>query len=147
MKKISKIIGITGGYGALGSQLIKNYKNKFDFRIYKKRIENEKSFKNWLSKNSDIEVLIHLAAIVSIVNTKKNPKKTLRINSNATIKIIKILDKAKLERFNYFLLASTSHVYKPSFYELKENSSRCPVTIYGKSKKKVEDFIFKDKKK
>ena len=78
MKKISKIIGITGGYGALGSQLIKNYKNKFDFRIYKKRIENEKSFKNWLSKNSDIEVLIHLAAIVSIVNTKKNPKKTTK---------------------------------------------------------------------
>ena len=73
MKKISKkIIGITGGNGALGSQLINNYKNKFDFRIYKKRIENEKSFKNWLNKNSDIEIFIHLAAIVSIIKTKHN---------------------------------------------------------------------------
>ncbi len=148
MKKISKkIIGITGGHGALGSQLIKNYKNKYDFRIYKKRIENEKNFKNWLSKNSDIEILIHLAAIVSIIKTKKDPKRTLKINSNATIKIIKTLNKAKLEKFNYFLLSSTSHVYKPSFYKLKENSSRSPITIYGKSKKKVEDFIFKNKKK
>ena len=148
MKKISKkIVGITGGNGALGSQLINNYKNKFDFRIYKKRIENEKSFKNWLNKNSDIEIFIHLAAIVSIIKTKHNPKKTLKINSNATIKIIKILDKAKLKRFNYFLLSSTSHVYKPSFYKLKEDSSRSPVTIYGKSKKKVEDFIFKNKRK
>ena len=147
MKKISKkIIGITGGNGALGSQLINNYKNKFDFRIYKKN-RKRKKFKNWLNKNSDIEIFIHLAAIVSIIKTKHNPKKTLKINSNATIKIIKILDKAKLKRFNYFLLSSTSHVYKPSFNELKENSARNPINIYGKSKKKVEDFIFKNKKK
>ena len=38
-------------------------------------------------------------------------------------------------------------MYKPSLKSLSEKSVRKPLTIYGKSKKKVEDFIFKNQKK
>ena len=148
MNRVSKkIIGITGAKGALGSQLIRKYKTKVSFRIYQNKIENKKKFKSWLSKNSDIQYFIHLASISSIGKSNINPKKTYKINSSATIDIIKILNKSKLINLNYFLFSSTSHVYKPSLKSLSENSIRKPSTIYGKSKKRVEDFIFKNHKK
>ena len=54
------------------------------------------------------------------------------------------MNKAKLKKLEYFLFSSSSHVYKPSLRSLSENSIRKPITIYGRSKKKVEDFIFKN---
>ena len=75
MNKVSKkIIGITGARGALGSQFINKYKNKFHFRIYKDKIEDKKKFYLWLKKNIDIEYFIHLAALSSIRETDKNQK-------------------------------------------------------------------------
>ena len=148
MNRVSKkIIGITGARGALGSHLIRKYKTKVSFRIYKNKIENKKNFKSWLSKNSDIQYFIHLAGISSIGKSNINSKKTYKVNSSATIDIIKILNKSKLINLNYFLFSSTSHVYKPSLKSLSESSIRKPSTIYGKSKKRVEDFIFKNHKK
>ena len=148
MNKVSKkIIGITGARGALGSQFINKYKNKFHFRIYKDKIEDKKKFYLWLKKNIDIEYFIHLAALSSIRETDKNPKKTYNINSLVSINIIKLLNKDKFIKLKYFLFSSSSHVYKPSFKQLSENSIRKPSSIYGRSKKKVEDFIFKNQKK
>jgi nucleoside-diphosphate-sugar epimerase len=148
LNKVSKkIIGITGAKGALGSQFIKKYKSKVIFRIYKDKIENKKKFKSWLQKNLDIQYFIHLAAISSIDKTNYNPAKTYKINSSAAISIIKILNKTNLKYFKYFLFSSSSHVYKTSLKALSENSIRKPLTVYGNSKKKVEDFIFKNFKK
>ena len=148
MNKVSKkIIGITGSNGALGSKFIKKYKAKFIFKIFKDRVENKKKFDTWIKKNSDIQVFIHLAAISSVRETNRNTKKTYKINSNASINIIKKLNKAKLPDLEYFLFSSSSHVYCPSNKSLSEKSTRKPSTIYGKSKKRVEDFIFKNKKK
>ncbi len=148
MNKVSKkIVGITGAKGALGSNFIKKYKTKFRFRIYKDRIENNSKFKTWVYKNQDIQYFIHFAAISSIKQANKNPKKTYKINSLAAINIIETLNKIKLPKLKYFLFSSSSHVYKPSFKNLSEKSTRKPLTVYGKSKKKVEDFIFKNQKK
>ena len=146
-KVFKKIIGITGANGALGSQFIKKNKTKYIFRIYKDKIENKKKFKSWLYKNLDIQQFVHFAAISSIERTNKNPEKTYKVNSSATIDIIKILNKAKLINFDYFLFSSSSHVYKPSFKALYDNLTREPSTVYGRSKKKVEDFILKNRKK
>ena len=148
MKKVSKkIVGITGSKGALGSQFIKKYKTKFTFKRYKGKIENKKKFETWLQKNLDIQYFVHLAAISSIIQSKKNPSKTYRVNTSSTIEIIKRLNKSKLKKIEYFLFSSSSHVYRPSLKSLSEKSVRKPSTIYGKSKKKVEDFILKNQKK
>ncbi len=148
MKKVSKkIIGITGSSGALGSHFIKLYKSKFDFRVFKHKVENKNEFKSWLKKNYDIEIFIHLAAISSIKETNRKKKETYDINTFATIYLIQELNKTKLKNFKYFLFSSSSHVYKPSFKKLSENSIRKPETVYGKSKKMVEDYIHKNHKK
>ncbi len=148
MNKVSKkIVGITGAKGALGSHFIKKYKTKFNFKIYKDRIENKNEFRSWVNKNRNIQYFVHFAAISSIRQTIKDPKKTYKINSLAAIDIIKILNNVKLTNLKYFLFSSSSHVYKPSLKSLSEKSVRKPLTIYGKSKKKVEDFIFKNQKR
>ena len=46
-----------------------------------------------------------------------------------------------------FLFVSSSHVYGFSKDKIKENKRRLPQNIYGASKKKVEDFIIRNKKR
>lgn len=148
MKKVSKkIIAITGSSGALGKEFVKKYKKKYKFICYKKKIENRTDFSNWLKKNSDIEIFLHFAAISTVNSSQQNIKKTFLVNSHATINMLKILNKFNLDKLKYFLFPSSSHVYKPSFSALSENSKRIPSNTYGKSKKKVEDFIIKNRKK
>ncbi len=148
MKRVfKKIAGITGSRGALGSELINKYKTHYDFRIYTKRIENISDLNTWINKNRDIEIFIHLAAISTINKSNKDKKKAFKINFESTKNIINLLKKVKLNNLKYFLFASSSHVYKPSFLKLSENSPKQPTTIYGKTKKKTEDFIFKNRKK
>ena len=148
MKKVSKkIIAITGSSGALGKEFIKKYKKNYKFVFYKKKIENKFDFSNWLKKNTNIDIFLHFAAISTIGSGQRDLKKTYLVNSEATINILKILNKFDLTKLKYFLFASSSHVYKPSFKALSENSKKIPFNTYGKSKKKVEDFIIKNRKK
>ena len=97
MKKVSKkIVAITGARGALGSEFIKKYKKNFSFRIYRDRIENKKKLNNWLNDNLDIQYFLHFAAITAVSKTKNNPKKTYKINSIASISLIKKLNQKKI---------------------------------------------------
>ena len=148
LKKVSKkIVAITGSNGALGKHFIKKYKSKYKFVIYNKKIEDVNNFEKWIKKNTNIEIFVHFAAITTINSSNKNSNYTFKVNTEASINILKILNKSNLTKFKYFLFASSSHVYKPSLKKLSEKSKRLPSTMYGKSKKKVEDFIFKSKKK
>lgn len=148
MKKVSKkIIAVTGSSGALGKEFIKQYKKKYKFILYKKKIENSTDFSNWLKKHTDIEIFLHFAAISTIKSSQQDAKRTYLVNSHATINMLKILNKFNLDNLKYFLFPSSSHVYKPSFKALSESSKRIPANTYGKSKKKVEDFVFKNRKK
>lgn len=147
MKKVYKqIVGITGASSVLGRFLIKQLKKKFIFKIYKDRIDNYSKFNKWLKHNKDIEIFVHLAAIASLINFKKNKKKSFLINTNSSIQLLKTLQCLELNNLKYFLYASTSHVYKPTFGKIKENSKKIPVNFYGQSKNKVENFIIKNRK-
>lgn len=147
MKKAYKqIVGITGSSGVLGSFFIKKFKKKFIFKKYNGRIENISELTKWLKRNRKIEIFLHFAALSSIAKSEKNKKKTFLINTNSTLQLLKILKKLKFNKLNYFLFASSSHVYKPSYNKIKENTKRIPANVYGKSKKKVEDFIIKNQK-
>lgn len=148
MKKVYKSkIGITGSSGVLGRFFIKNFKSKYLFKSYKGRLENFNDLKKWINKNSDIEILLHFGGIVSIKKADEDKKKTFLINSISSIKLLKLINNSKIKKLRYFLFASTSHVYKSSYNNLNENSLRLPKTVYGKSKKKVEDFIIKNRNK
>ncbi len=144
-KKFKKRIIITGGSGLLGSYFYKKYSKKFVIIKYPYRIENFKKLDNWI-ENKDFEYFIHFAAITK--NESKKFSKTLNlINVKSSINILKTLKKVKIKSFKYFLFISSSHVYGYSSKIIKENKLRKPKSPYGKSKKKVEDFIFRNRKK
>ena len=127
MKKVYReIVGITGASGILGKYFIKKYKNKFDFRIFKKRIEKNKDLEFLIKKNKDIKIFINMAAIASISEASKSPKKTYLVNSLSSIRLLKLLKKLNLSHLKYFLFLSSSHVYKPSFNPIAENFKKLP---------------------
>ncbi len=146
MKKVykEKII-ITGGNGLLGSYFFRKYKKKYKIIRYPHRIEYFTKFQKWLN-NKNFHYFIHFAAITKNESTKRRKNLNL-INVKSTINIIKSIDKKKIKNFKYFLFISSSHVYGNSSKATKENKKTLPNNPYGISKKKVEDFILKNKNK
>ena len=144
-KAYKEKVVITGGKGLLGSFFYKKYKKKYNIIRYPYRIEHFKKFKNWL-RNKNFQYFIHFAAITKNETPKKNESLNL-INVKSTINIIKSISKKKMKNFKYFLFISSSHVYGNSSKKIKENKKTTPINIYGLSKKKVEDFIFKNRNK
>ena len=103
MKKIS--IGITGSSGSLGKELLKLKKVKFV--KYKGDIRSKKNLKKWFDNNS-FDAILHLAAIVPIINVNSNKKKAFEVNYEGTKNIVNLSLKKKI---SWFFFASTSHVY------------------------------------
>ena len=120
-----KKIILTGGNGLLGSNFKKKFSNRFKIISYPYRIEDISKFKKWL-KFRKFDYFIHFASI-----TRNEEKKY----------------KNKIKIINFVLFISSSHVYGHSPKKIKENNKRNPINEYGKSKKNVEDFIFKNRKK
>ena len=63
----------------------------------------------------------------------------------SSINLIKSLNKHKIKNFSFFLFISSSHVYGYSKKKIKEDKIRKPINYYGLTKKKVEDYIFKNR--
>ena len=143
-KAYKEKVVITGGKGLLGSFFYKKYKKKYNIIRYPYRIEHFNKFKNWL-RNKNFQYFIHFAAITKN-ETQKNESINL-INVKSTINIIKSISKKKIKNFKYFLFISSSHVYGNSSKKIKENKKTTPYNPYGLSKKKVEDYIFKNRNK
>ena len=139
-----KKIIITGGNGMLGNHFYNMYKNAFIIIKYPNRIENFKKFEKWL-EGKRFNYLIHFAAKTK--SESKDKKKLKLINETSTIRMIKIINKKKILNFKYFLFISSSHVYGFSNKKIKETKKRTPKNLYGKSKKRVEDYIINKRKK
>ena len=136
---------ITGGSGLLGGYFYKKYKNIYSITKYPHRIEKFKKFKKWISKQK-FNYFIHFAAITK--NESKQFKKILNlVNVKSPIRILNIVNKKKINDFTYFLFISSSHVYGYSNVKINETKKRVPKNIYGKTKKKVEDYIINNRKK
>ena len=136
-KVFKKRIIITGGNGMLGNHFYNKYKNAYTIIKYPYRIENFKKFDKWLAGRK-FNYFVHFAAKTK--SESKNKKKLTLINVTSTIKMINILNKKRILNFQYFLFISSSHVYGFSNKKIKETRKRNPNNIYGKSKKRVEDF-------
>tara|TARA_Y100000591_G_scaffold36348_1_gene26895 strand:+ start:6472 stop:7305 length:834 start_codon:yes stop_codon:yes gene_type:complete len=144
-KAYKKKIIITGGRGLLGSNFYIRYKKKFNIIRYPYRIEHFSKFQKWI-RNKDFDYFIHFAALTKSESIKRRKSLNL-INVKSTLNIIESLNRENIKNFKYFLFISSSHVYGTSSKKIKENKKTTPNNSYGLSKKKVEDFIFKNRKK
>lgn len=131
-------IGLTGATGSLGKVILNNNK-KIKFSCFKGDITKRSEVFNWL-KRRDLEVIIHLAAVVPIKEVNKNKIKAKKVNYIGTKNIVDACIKKKIK---WFFFSSTSHVYKSSQNKISENSYKKPISYYGKTKLLAENYILK----
>ncbi len=150
-------IFITGGAGFLGSHLTQflidqghtvtifdNFTNS-NSKIFLnddkvKLIEGDIINYSKLSKSmNDIELVIHLAAQISVKDSLKNPKNTIKINVDGTQNLLKSCIENKIKNF---IAASSAAIFgDQSVMPLTEESSKNPISPYGKSKLLMEEKI------
>ena len=83
------------------------------------------------------KVVYHLAAIHFIPECNANPERTLQVNVEATMGLLRACATANVE---HFLLASSGAIYADSPEPLKEESTIGPVDVYGYSKWFAEEL-------
>ena len=150
-------IFITGGTGFLGTHLTKflikqghnitifdNFSNS-DSKIF---LTNDKikiiegdilDYSKVCDSMKNMELVIHLAAQISVEDSIKNPKNTMKINVQGTQNL---LDSCMENKISNFIAASSAAVFgHQSVMPLTEESSKNPISPYGKSKLMMEAKI------
>ena len=134
-------IGITGSTGVLGTNLKKILVNH-NLISYRQRIENIKNLERWIKK-SDLDAIIHLAAIVPTKKVNQNKIKSLKTNFIGTKNIVDTINKYSKKKI-WMFYASTSHVYSHKSKIITETDETKPINFYGKTKLLGEKYILKN---
>jgi len=156
INNIMKIL-VTGGAGFIGKHLVKyllkknhsvtifdNFSNstknstsiliKLGVKIIEGDIKKINEIQN-ASMNQNI--VIHLAAKISVSESIKNPMETFQNNVDGTKNVLIACEKNNVEKI---ILASSAAVYGEGIPKIKltEESKMNPISPYGKSKVKME---------
>lgn len=149
---------ITGGAGFIGSHLVEEMlKIGWNVKVLDnlasgdlnnfKKVQKDVDFIDMDVRNLPklkklklkADLIIHLAALVSVNKSILNPKKTFDINLNGTINILEI---AREQGINKIILASSSAVYGNINKEnIKESDPTIPISPYGLSKLMAEEAL------
>ena len=149
---------ITGGLGYIGGRIASYLKEKApDSRIFLTTRDKNRELPLWTEKftvlqmdlldedsianclgNKEIDVIIHLAALNEI-DSIKDPKLALEVNTEGTYKLLRIANKKKINRFVYF---STFHVYgETSRGVITEETPTRPFHPYATTHRAAEDIV------
>ena len=92
------------------------------------------------------EVVIHLAAKISVSESMKNPIETFEVNVEGTKNVLNACEKNHIKKF---IASSSAAVYGEGDNNspLNENSKTLPISPYGESKLKMEKEIREFKSK
>lgn len=155
-------IFVTGGAGFIGKHLVNSLiEKKHEITIFDNFSNSQKKslidFKSKLvnviegdiTKLTDItnaingqELVIHLAAKISVPESIKNPTETFQVNVEGTKNILTACEKNQVKKL---IVASSAAVYGEGAkkIKLKESSDTNPISPYGESKLKMEKEIRK----
>ena len=161
MSDKKKNILITGGLGLIGKSLIKVLIKDFNLKILdtSPQIKRHKDYINKFHKNeikfiscnilnknklnkrfNNIDIVIHLAAMLGVKNTESNKDLCWKINATATHHIVNACIKNNVKKL---IFSSSSEVYGEQ-QTTKKISESCPLlghNIYASSKISAENFI------
>ena len=130
-------LGITGHTGVLGSEFIK-YNSSRKFIKFRGDITKKKDISAWLRKKN-INYLFHFAAVVPTSIVKSNFDYANKVNFIGTKYLVDECLKSK--KIKWFFFASTSHVYGFSRGKIKETKKTRPISKYGQTKLRAENYI------
>jgi UDP-glucose 4-epimerase len=149
---------VTGGAGFIGSHLaeklvqlgnevivydnfsngsydnINELFNKGELTLIKGDITNTQNIHSSLK---GVEGVVHLAAIVSVTESIKNPETVFDVNVGGTLRL---LDACVKQRVRRFIFASSAAIYGNASPPLSETSQIKPISPYGASKAASEMF-------
>ena len=153
---------VTGGAGFIGKYLVKSLLKMghsvtiFDnFSNSKKEgidtflsnsvnvIEGDiMKYQEIVKATKDIDIIIHLAAKISVSESIKNPLETFQVNVEGTKNILKACEMNHIKKL---IVSSSAAVYGEGMQNsrLNEQSNKNPISPYGESKKRMEDEIMK----
>lgn len=146
-----KQIGITGGSGFIGSNLLKILKIKNKVRvidIIKPRISSDISNVEFVKCNitnidevndaiKNLDIVLHKAALLNYP-CLKHPYKCFDVNVKGTVNVLNACVRNEVEKF---IFASTYYVYgKRIENPISENQLPFPTTHYGASKLLCEKY-------
>ncbi|MDB4846729.1 SDR family oxidoreductase [Pelagibacteraceae bacterium] len=131
--------GITGHTGILGKELLKR-NDKIKFVKFNGDITKKKDIKKWL-QNNPIDIIVHLAAIVPTNVVKRKFSYANKVNYIGTKLLVDEIIKYK--NIKWLFYSSTSHVYNFSKNRISEDGIIKPISKYGLTKLKGENYIKK----
>lgn len=140
---------VTGGCGFIGRHLVKRLKEK-DYRVfvvdslvnpnsiagkdpsfYKADVRDRHAMASIIRKEK-IDSCVHLAALISVVDSVREPLGTIDVNVNGTASLLEACSECKVKNF---VFASTGAVYgEPKLFPIQEGHAIDPLSPYGASK-------------
>lgn len=151
---------VTGGAGFIGKHLVKfliekghlvtifdNFSNSeknsvaFHVNMGAKIIEGDiTKFEDIINAINGHDIVIHLAAKISVEESIKNPSETFHINVDGTKNVLVACEKTHVKKL---IVASSAAVYGESLpnVRLTEDSKIDPISPYGESKVMMEREI------
>ena len=157
-----KII-ITGGAGFIGKHLVNYLLDKGNvitiFDNFSNSEENSmgyfikngvkvingdiRKFEEILKETENQDILIHLAAKISVSESILNPSETFEVNVDGTKNVLEACKRSNIKKV---IIASSAAIYGESVpkIKLKENTKTNPISPYGKSKLVMEQEIRKN---
>ena len=108
---------------------------KSNFHLIKGKIQNRTTAEKALE---DVEAVFHLAAIVNVDFSVKNPLLVNEVNVDGTLNLLEGCLRSKVEKFIY---ASSCAVYgEPEYLPMDESHPTKPLSPYGVSKLAAEHY-------
>lgn len=154
---------VVGGAGYVGNEVIKYFLRKnvnvtcLDNLIYGQRFNLQHKRLKFLnldiSKKSQIkkineyyETVILLAGLVGDPITKKYASLSIKINEKAVINLIEYLNERKKCNKLFFISTCSNYGLVKKNIKIKETAALKPLSLYAKSKVKIEKILLKKKK-